>query len=149
MFVQEMTPDQCFALLAQEHVARLACTHAGKAYVVPIQYVLAGHRIYSFSMLGQKILWMRQNPEVCVQADRVEDAHHWKSVVANGHYHEVPDIKGHHDGHMRAWSLLQSRTNWWEPGGYQPRPHAADGKPVFFFIEVHEVTGRMAAESGE
>lgn len=142
MIIQEMTTDQCLALLAQEHVAQ-----AGRPYVVPIQYVLAGKRIYSFSMLGQKISWMRHNREVCVQTDRIENPHHWKSVLANGRYCELPDIEGLHKDHMRAWELLAKHAAWWDPGGYKPRRQSAASKPVFFFIEVDEVTGRMANES--
>ncbi|MBD9375688.1 pyridoxamine 5'-phosphate oxidase family protein [Rhizobium sp. ARZ01] len=147
MFIQEMTTAQCFALLAHEHVARLGCSHAGKPYVVPIEYVLAGKRIYSFSLLGQKITWMRQNPEVCIQADNIENMQQWKSVLANGHYRELPDTKNLHEDHMRAWALLEKHANWWDPGGYKPRLPDAGSKPVFFFVEVDEVTGRIAIES--
>jgi nitroimidazol reductase NimA-like FMN-containing flavoprotein (pyridoxamine 5'-phosphate oxidase superfamily) len=146
MRIADMTMNECLALLSEGHVARLACANAGKPYVVPVHYVLAGRRIYSFSMPGMKISWMRDNPQVCIQHDSIKDACNWRSVVVHGLYRELPDNEHAHAEHMKAWELLQRRPNWWEPGSCTPKDQAGGTKPIFYFIEIVDITGRRALE---
>ena len=69
MYVREMTSQQSVDLVSTCHVGRLACAIENRPYVVPIYYAYAENDLYSFSMPGQKIEWMRTNPNVCVQID--------------------------------------------------------------------------------
>ena len=46
---------------------------------------------YVFSTFGQKVRWMRANPQVCVQTDQIENQGEWISVIVNGQYEELPE----------------------------------------------------------
>ena len=147
MLIREMTRQECLDLVAENHIARLGCARDGQPYVVPIQYALAANRLYSFSMSGQKIDWMRANPRVCVQIDTATDRQNWRSVVIHGRYQELPDTKQWHRERMNAWSLLEQRVNWWEPGGLKlgKQPVAGTSPHLFFQIEIDDVSGRAAS----
>ena len=67
-----------------------ACARDNRPYVVPITFAFADNNIYSFSLIGQKIEWMRKNPEVCVQVGDFREGREWKSVVAYGVFEELP-----------------------------------------------------------
>lgn len=146
MLIREMSRQECIDLVAENHIARLGCVRDGQPYVVPIQYAFAANRLYGFSMPGQKIDWMRATPRVCIQMDTATDRKDWRSVVIYGRYQELPVTKQWHRERMNAWSLLEQRVNWWEPGGLKPGDQAITGSSphLFFEIEIDEVTGRAA-----
>ena len=60
---------------------------------VPISYSFDAARdcLYCFSAVGQKILWMRDNPKVCVQFEEIHDKDHWATVLVFGRYEELLD----------------------------------------------------------
>jgi nitroimidazol reductase NimA-like FMN-containing flavoprotein (pyridoxamine 5'-phosphate oxidase superfamily) len=37
--------------------------------------------LYGFAFHGQKIDWMRANPNVCVEVDEIVDQYHWTTVL--------------------------------------------------------------------
>jgi uncharacterized protein len=144
MIIREMSKDECLHLITRVRLARLACALNDQPYVVPV--FLAYHEpsagescFYGFTTLGQKVEWMRANPQVCVEVDEVTSCTRWLSVVAFGHYEELPDEREcnvrhlparratahHHDivvdevshaaERLLAYQLLQSHAAWWEP----------------------------------
>ncbi|AHK46104.1 MULTISPECIES: pyridoxamine 5'-phosphate oxidase family protein [Ensifer] len=147
MFVREMTRPECIALVTASHIGRLACARDDQPYIVPIQYAFTTGRLYGFSMPGQKIDWMRDNAKVCVQIDEFADRESWKSVVIYGSYRELPDTNQTHHERLQAWSLLEKRINWWEPGGLKPAEQSVVGTSphLFYAIEIDEMTGRAAS----
>jgi nitroimidazol reductase NimA-like FMN-containing flavoprotein (pyridoxamine 5'-phosphate oxidase superfamily) len=42
-------------------------------------------------MPGQKIDWLRANPQVCIQVGEIKNNEVWWSVVVEGRYEEFPD----------------------------------------------------------
>lgn len=114
---------------------------------MPIQYAFESPSLYGFSMPGQKIDWLRTNPLVCIQVGEIKDNEAWRSVVVEGRYEEFPDDERWHNERLHAWSPLEKRGNWWEPGALKPGPEAIGGKamaPVFFAIHIDSVTGRQS-----
>ena len=148
MIVKEMTRQDCVAVLSASRVARLACAKDNQPYVTPIHFAFADHHLYSFSMPGQKIDWMRANPNVCVQIDQSMDHRQWRSVVVYGVYEELPDKIGSKRERDHAWSLLEKHSNWWEPGGLKPIPGPVAGASshLFYRIRIDSMTGREALE---
>jgi len=148
MIVKEMTSKDCADVLSRGHIAHLACAKDNRPYVVPIQYAFESPSLYGFSMPGQKIDWLRANPQVCVQVGEIKDNEEWRSVVVEGRYEELPDDPQWHDERLHAWSLLEKRANWWEPGALKPGS-AVTGEtaiaPVFFTIHIDSVTGRQSS----
>jgi nitroimidazol reductase NimA-like FMN-containing flavoprotein (pyridoxamine 5'-phosphate oxidase superfamily) len=146
MIVKELTEQECMAVVLASSLGHLACAKDNQPYVVPITFVFADHHIYSFSMLGQKIEWMRQNQQICLQIGEFKQGQGWKSVVVYGVYEELPDRLGSKRERDHAWSLLSKHANWWEPGGLKPAP-GAETEHVFFRIRIDRLTGRQTVES--
>lgn len=143
MVITEMNRADCLALLQKCRIGRLACSASDQPYVIPISFVVDGGYIYSFSLTGQKIEWMRQNSKVCLQADELENKRNWRSVIVYGRYEELPDRIGTKVQRDRAWALLSQHAQWWEPGGLKPVAEAP-APHLFYRISIDEVTGRKA-----
>jgi nitroimidazol reductase NimA-like FMN-containing flavoprotein (pyridoxamine 5'-phosphate oxidase superfamily) len=149
MIVREMTAQENTSVVSTGRLARLACALDDQPYMVPIHYAFADRHLYSFSMPGQKVEWMRANPKVCVQVDDLSSARSWKSVVIYGVFEELADRIGTKVERDRAWSLLEKHANWWEPGGLKPVLPAVAGASthLFYRIRIESMTGRQAIEN--
>lgn len=148
MLIRTLSIDECTKVLAEHHLARLACAKDARPYVVPIYYAYADEALYAFSIPGKKIDWMRTNPHVSVLVESPLQRRQWKSVIADGRYEELPERIGHKRQRDHAWSLLSIHTDWWEPGALKPErpPLADDTRHIFFRIVIEEVSGREAKE---
>ena len=143
MIITEMDRTGCMALLRSSRHGRLACAKDGQPYVVPITFAEEGNYLYGFSLVGQKVLWMRENPKVCVQVDEFGETRGWRSVVVYGRYEELPDRIGWKTQREHAWSLLSREADWWEPGGIKPVPEPPTPH-LFYRIIIDDVSGRQA-----
>lgn len=79
-----MTDDEVERFIAAESVARLGCHAGGRTYVVPVAYAYADGAVLCFSDDGLKIAMLRENPDLCIEIDRVEHLGSWRSVIAQG-----------------------------------------------------------------
>lgn len=146
---------------------------------VYLSYHEATGCLYGFTTRGQKVDWMRANPLVCVEVDDMTDQDNWVSVIALGRFEELELTSGgdfesprtlekpHHvneavpawsvdnrhqskdDERERAWQVLQSHPEWWEPGSaaWAARVHHAPAEPyapIYYKILIDEVTGHQA-----
>jgi nitroimidazol reductase NimA-like FMN-containing flavoprotein (pyridoxamine 5'-phosphate oxidase superfamily) len=173
MVVEEITPDECRQALASAKFARLACALEDQPYVVPVylayyQSQSGEDYLYGFATLGQKIEWMRANPNVCVEVDDISNSSEWLSVVALGRYEELPNIHEVPTGRLPerhsplgkqrmsvvsekgneqlfAHKLLKARGMWWEPAATVRTTlnHAPQNRflPVFYKIHLTEISG--------
>ena len=141
-----MTTEECTQALSIARLGRLACARENQPYVVPIYFAARKGWLYSFSMMGQKIEWMRANPLVCLEVDDAKGPDDWRSVVVYGRYHELSE----RTDIVRALELLQAHVMWWEPGvaRVQQSNVQASAKPVFYRISVDRVSGRVATPAG-
>lgn len=143
MIISNMDRSGCMTLLEKANAGRLACSKDGQPYLVPITFVKEGGYLYGFSLEGQKVEWMRENPKVCVQVDEFANAREWKSVIVYGKFEELPDRIGSKIQRERAWGLLSRHAEWWEPGGLKPAG-VAPTPHLFYRIQIEELTGRQA-----
>ncbi len=143
MLIQELTKQASLDVLAHTSLGRLACCRQLQPYVVPFNFAYQDNCLYSFSMPGQKIAWMRDNPLVCVEADQMR-REQWRTVVAFGRYEELPDTVSMRPQRALAVSLLQQRATWWEPGSVKmPQGDSPSAlAPVFYRIDIVRITGR-------
>ena len=149
MLIQELTRQESLEGLARTHLGRLACARGMQPYVVPIHFAYHNNWLYGFSVLGQKIDWMRANPLVCVEADQMR-RELWATVVVFGRYEELCDTPEFRDERAFAFNLLQQRAMWWEHGGAKITPGGTLATvPVFYRIEIEQITGRCAASEQE
>jgi uncharacterized protein len=147
MIISKMRSRECRELLSRLGFGRLACVSNNRPYIVPIYFVLDNERLYSFSTLGQKIVWMRENPLVCVQTDEIRGHDDWMSVVALGRYVEIPNTTDNQESRAYVRSLLQKRSLWWQSGysfsqiRRKPKPPV----PVFYCVLIEKLSGIRAS----
>jgi nitroimidazol reductase NimA-like FMN-containing flavoprotein (pyridoxamine 5'-phosphate oxidase superfamily) len=82
--ITEMSREAAAALLARAAYGHLGCARDGHPYVVPMNYAYEAGDIYFFTTEGTKTEFISANGEVCFQVEEVEDALHWRSVMATG-----------------------------------------------------------------
>jgi nitroimidazol reductase NimA-like FMN-containing flavoprotein (pyridoxamine 5'-phosphate oxidase superfamily) len=142
MNIQTMDATDCMTLIHSRRTGRLGCCKDNRPYVVPVHYVCSGALIFSFSMPGQKLDFMRSNPNVCFQVDHIERNDKWKCVVIEGIFHEFSSA----EDKQHAWEILQEHNNWWEVGAQlvdRAEPDV-DRRPTFFSVSMDVITGRQA-----
>lgn len=150
MIIHELTEAECLAVLSRVTVGRLACARENQPYVVPISFYFDGTAsLYSFSTVGQKIHWMRDNPKVCIETDDVVDRLHWTSVVASGSYEELGDSHGGGDELRRALAFLQQNAQWWLPATGRLSSGEAKTPPIVFRVRITVVSGRRTARPSD
>lgn len=179
MVIREMSREECLQVLEGARLARLACASKNQPYVVPVYF--AYHRepdgeafLYGFTTEGQKIEWMRANPLVCVEVDKVTNPDQWVSVVVFGRYEELPDAPVQNVGRpptrqkvgeqygdesihepvqtseqLLAYELLSECVMWWEPAATARaasahRDMAEQFNPIYYKIRIDQVTGHEA-----
>jgi nitroimidazol reductase NimA-like FMN-containing flavoprotein (pyridoxamine 5'-phosphate oxidase superfamily) len=143
MVIQEMSEQECRAMLGATNVARLACARDNQPYIVPIHVDLDGEFLYGYATLGQKIEWMRENPLVCLEFDELTTHGQWASVVVFGHYEELPPTPEHESSRTVAERLFQRHPVWWEPASVPVAAHEQRAR-VVFRVRIGRVTGRRA-----
>jgi uncharacterized protein len=141
MMIREMPEKECGAFLATASLGRLGCSLNNQPYVVPIYFAYEPGYIYVLSTLGQKIEWMRANPQVCVLVDEVAKTE-WTSVIASGSYQELSEPQ-YTDEREHAQKLLGRRWGWWQNplGERQLRVGDQLIDPLFFRIHIDSMTG--------
>ena len=149
MVIHELTPDECLDLLGRVHHGRLACARFEQPYIVPFFFYLdaPGECLYSFSTLGQKIEWMRDNPRVCVEVDEIVDQFHWTTVIVFGRYKELHASKHDDPARRRAYDLFQQRAAWWLPGAGKSSSGQEHHTPIVYRISIDKMTGRRASKA--
>ena len=143
MLIHELTKAECYEVLRRAHLARLACCRDDHPYIVPISYDFDGEHLYSFSTLGQKIVWMRANPHVCVEVDDIEDRFHWTTVLVFGRYEELRTPVEHELARERARRLFEHREEWWQPAAAKAGP-PEHHVPLVYRIVINQLSGRRA-----
>jgi hypothetical protein len=129
------------ALLARNHVGRLAFSHGSYVDIEPIHYVFADDIVYFRTAPGSKLVTLAHSQWVAFEVDEVEDKFDWRSVVVHGVVHVVEDgvLPAHHADYERT--LAQLRT--FIPQTFRkddPTPFRA----VLLQLHVQAATGRAA-----
>jgi uncharacterized protein len=147
MEINEMTAEESSAFLERASIGRLGCSFENQPYVVPIYFSYDSGYLYVFTTFGQKVKWMRANPSVCVQADRIDGKSEWISVIVNGEYEELSETQRPVE-RRHASSLLAKHYQWWlnALGERQMRVGDKSIEPLFFRIRIQSISGLRAAD---
>ena len=150
MLIHTLNPVECREILARITLGRLACSHAGQPYIVPVHFSFDGERdcLYAFSAVGQKIDWMRENPKVCVEVEEILDKDNWTTVLVFGRYEEVGDSAEEAESRRRAWEGFQQRPEWWFPAAAKVPSSRERHAIVVYRVQIDRVTGRRASRRG-
>jgi len=144
--IQDMTSDTCLSFLAETRFGRIACARDNQPYVTPFSFAYRDGFIYAFATIGKKLEWMRANPLVCIEAEKIVSHREWKTVVVSGRYQELSDTAELADIRVEAHDLLAKQSDWWEPG-YVRTIHAGSDRalePIYFRVSIDEISGHEA-----
>ena len=148
MVVKDMSRESAIALLQSVHLGRIACVRESQPYITPLQFAYQDHYLYSFATVGKRIEWMRANPLVCVEVERIESRQRWHTIVVSGVYEELPSTNEYLERQTLAYNLLSKVANWWEPG-FVKTTHQGAVRPLEtgnFRIKIAEMSAHEALE---
>ena len=145
MIVTELTEPECFAFLERAWFGRLACCKDNVPYLVQLGLVYRERCLYVLSTLGQKIEWMRENPNVCVSVDEIASHADWTSVIVNGTYRELEEPR-YEDERALAHNLLEKHRHFWENPLAERQAKIGDSliDPIYFCVDIASVSGLRA-----
>jgi nitroimidazol reductase NimA-like FMN-containing flavoprotein (pyridoxamine 5'-phosphate oxidase superfamily) len=137
-----LSPEECTAILARNHVGRLAWAVESRVEIKPVNYVYHDGWLYGRTSQGAQLADAAATwAPVAFEVDEVEEIFRWRSVVVHGGFYTVVD-----DG------LALHDEEWWQ--GVQllrtliPETFTGDDpvgfRRVVFRLAVQEVTGREA-----
>ena len=142
--MRELTQHECLALLARNHVARLAFLRDGRPDVEPLHYVYAAGWLYGRTAEGAKLDALAHCHWVALEASEVRRALDWTSVVVRGSFHRLDGVPAEAAAAraveaLDAWALGTIRTlvaDTLTPA--DPAP----GRTVLFRVAAGAITGR-------
>jgi len=136
---RELTLEESHALLASQHVGRLAFTRHDRVDIEPIHYVADGEWLFGRTGKGTKLSTLLHHPWCALEADEVRGMFDWASVVVKGTFYLLDPEIGSPDTYRRAEHVLRTLVPG-TFGAHDPTPH----RNIVFGIFIHEITGRTA-----
>jgi nitroimidazol reductase NimA-like FMN-containing flavoprotein (pyridoxamine 5'-phosphate oxidase superfamily) len=147
LIVKDMSRESAITLLQSLHEGRIACVRESQPYITPLHFAYQDHYLYSFATVGKRIEWMRANPLVCVEVERIESRERWHTIIVSGVYEELPNGSEYLERQVLAYNLLSKAANWWEPG-FVKTIHQGAVRPletVYFRIKITEMSAHEAS----
>lgn len=146
MRIFELTNKECVEALTHLTLGRLACSRDDQPYIVPVYFAYYQKHLYSVATCGEKINWMRANPQICLETDEIINHCHWLSIIVQGHFEELVDTPEWEMEREMAHELLQRQAMWWEPAclSFTCRGTADELIPIYYRIHIDQMTGRRA-----
>ncbi len=135
----KLSDADSLALLARNHVGRLAYSFHDRVDIQPIHYVMDGDWLYGRTQVGSKLVTLAHHGWCAFETDEVRDLFYWDSVVARGSFQILDPELGSSDAYTRGAELLRLLI----PDALtenDPVPR----RLVLFRIHIDEVTGRSA-----
>ena len=132
------------ALLARNHVGRLAFTYRDRVDIQPIHYVYDNEWLLGRTGVGSKLVMLAHHPWCAFEVDEVHGAFHWDSVVVHGSFTLLDPKLGSSDLYRRAVERLQQFI----PGTFTDDDPAPE-RVIPFAVHIDELSGRSARPRGE
>ncbi len=82
--IRTLGADECQALLASQHIGRLAYAYKQRVDIEPLLYVADGEWLYLRTAHGTKVAMLEHQPWVALEVDEVRGLFDWQSVVVHG-----------------------------------------------------------------
>lgn len=139
---RELSRDECDALLARNHVGRVAFSFHDRVDLEPVHYVYADGWLYGRTAPGAKVAILRHHPWVAFEVDEVEGLFDWRSVVVHGVV-DMPAADGSpadRDAHERILARIRTVL----PSALSDADPAPE-RILPFRIHVDTVSGRAAS----
>ncbi len=129
------------AILARNHVGRVAYSFHDRVDIEPIHYVYDGGWIYGRTSPGTKLATLSHHRWVAFEVDEVDGPFDWRSVVVHGTVYWLTSDASHASEAEVESGLSLLRTFLPETlTEVDPTPF----RTVLFRLSVSEITGRCA-----
>jgi uncharacterized protein len=124
--MEDLDPDECYRLLASQHLGRVGLIVGGQPMVLPVNYTLLGRTVVFRTASGSSFDRVVRHAEVVFEIDHADPAYHsgW-SVLGRGRAEGLDDS-------VDVTALDHAVM----------RPWARKSPPGWIAIPLHHVTGR-------
>lgn len=140
--IRRLDKEECGAILARNHVGRLAYASKNHVDIQPLHYVYDGQWLYGRTSPGTKLdVTGDQWWPVAFEVDEVQGIFQWRSVVVHGGFYAIDEdgSEWQETAFNKGVDLLRELIpETFTPG--DPVPF----RTVLFRIAVQEMTGREA-----
>jgi nitroimidazol reductase NimA-like FMN-containing flavoprotein (pyridoxamine 5'-phosphate oxidase superfamily) len=135
----ELSEQSARALLARNHVGRIAFSFRDRVDIQPIHYVYDDQWLFGRTGIGSKLVKLAHQPWCAFEVDEVHGLFHWDSVVVHGSFTMLDPKLGSSDRYSRALELLRRFI----PGTMSEGDPVPD-RAILFAIHIDELRGRSA-----
>lgn len=142
--LRELERAEAEAILARNHVGRLAYAFHDRVDIEPIHYVFADGVITCRTTSGAKLEALRHQHGVAFEVDEIEGLFDWRSVVVQGLAYIAEPTGSEHE--ERSYRDAVAALRAFLPGTFEhddPTPF----RTVILRIHVDAVTGRAASST--
>jgi nitroimidazol reductase NimA-like FMN-containing flavoprotein (pyridoxamine 5'-phosphate oxidase superfamily) len=139
---RDLTSDEMRALLARNHVGRIAFSFHDRVDIRPIHYVYDDNWLYGRTSPGDKLVTLGHNQWVAFEVDEVHGPFDWESVVAHGSFYHVGKEGTPQNRELKAEAL--DRIRKFAPDTFSkndPVPFRTE----LFAIAIDSLSGRAAS----
>lgn len=143
--ISELPREEAIALLARNHVGRLAFSFHDRVDIEPISYVYADGWLYARTSPGTKLTTVHHHPWVAFEVDEVRDRLHWRSVVARGTIYFLDPDRGEQE--RKEYDSAVERLRSVDAHALTDED-ATPARRILFRIHADDITGRQAEPSG-
>ena len=135
----ELSEQSARALLARNHVGRLAFAFKNRVDIQPIHYVYDDDYLVGRTGVGSKLVSLAHQPWCAFEVDEVHGLFQWESVVVHGSFTMLDPKVGSSNLYLRALDLLERFI----PGTLSARDPVPE-RAILFAIHIDEIRGRAA-----
>lgn len=136
-----LTPDDSAAVLARNHVGRLAFWNGKTVDIEPLGYVADGHWLFMRSAPGTKLSVIAHHPYVAFEVDEIDGPFDWRSVVAHGTIYLLPADGAPITQKQLHQAVEAIRTAM--PAAFTPADPVPE-RQIVYGLHVDRLDGRMA-----
>ena len=142
--IRELKPRECAAVLARNHVGRIAFMANSRVEVLPVHYVYVDGAIVGRTSAGTKYLSWLVRDEVVFEVDESDDLFDWRSVIVRGAVSILRPRGG--DAERAAYHDAVAAFRTLIPGAFTERDPTPYRWAVFAVASL-SITGRVASTS--
>ena len=138
---RDLDASEAVAILARNHVGRIAYSFHDRVDIEPIGYVFADGAIYMRTSAGSKLTTLAHAPWAAFEVDEVEGPFQWRSVVAHGSVYALRETGSSIERatYQRAVERLREIT----PGAFTFEDPVPDRR-VLLKLHLDTLSGREA-----
>lgn len=146
---RELDRAEIEAILARNHVGRIAYARNHRIEIQPVHYVYSDDWIYGRTSYGSKYRALGETAyrwwPVAFEVDEVEDLFRWRSVLVHGGFYLIDREGPQHE--RKAWNKAVELLRELIPETLRPSD-PVPFRTALFRIAVQEVSGREAVPFG-